>query len=129
MHRFASRKRAMSRYLRLVPFFVAGVLAIPSLAAQAVPAGQLSHWATILAILANGIKVAEVVFVMYGVYQYVAGREERRSAEQAAAALARKAANYQAWQVINSAQGKGGSGGRIHALHDLISSGVSLAGV
>lgn len=37
--------------------------------------------------------------------------------------------NYQAWQVINSAQGKGGSGGRIEALADLLRNGVSLAGI
>jgi len=37
--------------------------------------------------------------------------------------------NYQAWQVINSAQGKGGSGGRIDALSDLLRNGVSLAGI
>jgi hypothetical protein len=57
------------------------------------------------------------------------GREERRAAEASSAALARKAANYQAWQVINSAQGKGGSGGRVDALADLIANDVSLAGV
>lgn len=36
---------------------------------------------------------------------------------------------YQAWQVINSAQGKGGSGGRIEALGDLLRHNVSLAGI
>ena len=30
-----------------------------------------------------------------------------------------KQKHYQAWQVINSAQGKGGSGGRIDALEEL----------
>ncbi len=35
---------------------------------------------------------------------------------------------YQAWQTINSAQGKPGSGGRIQALEDLKSEGISLAG-
>jgi hypothetical protein len=43
--------------------------------------------------------------------------------------VARKAANYQAWSVVNTAQGKGGSGGRIDALQDLNRNGVSLAGV
>jgi uncharacterized protein YjbI with pentapeptide repeats len=42
---------------------------------------------------------------------------------------ARKDSNYQAWQVINSAQGKGGSGGRPDALCDLNRNGISLAGV
>src|SRR5579864_3227078 len=31
----------------------------------------------------------------------------------------KKQKHYQAWQVINTAQGKGGSGGRIEALHEL----------
>jgi len=37
--------------------------------------------------------------------------------------------HYQAWQVINTAQGKGGSGGRIEALQELAEDGVSLTGV
>jgi Pentapeptide repeats (8 copies) len=37
--------------------------------------------------------------------------------------------HYQAWQVINSAQGKGGNGGRIEALQELNGDGVSLVGV
>jgi BTB/POZ domain-containing protein KCTD9 len=41
----------------------------------------------------------------------------------------KKNAEYQAWQVINTAQGTGGSGGRIHAVEDLIESGASLSGV
>jgi len=40
-----------------------------------------------------------------------------------------KQKHYQAWQVINSAQGKGGNGGRIEALEELNSDGVSLVGV
>jgi hypothetical protein len=40
-----------------------------------------------------------------------------------------KQKHYQAWQVINSAQGKGGSGGRIDALEDLHKDGVPLVGV
>lgn len=40
-----------------------------------------------------------------------------------------KAKHYQAWQVINLAQGKPGSGGRIDALQDLNKDRVSLAGV
>ena len=41
----------------------------------------------------------------------------------------RKAKHYQAWQVINAAQGQPGSGGRIDALQDLNKDKVSLAGV
>ena len=40
-----------------------------------------------------------------------------------------KQKHYQAWQVINSAQGKGGSGGRIDALEELYQDGVPLVGV
>jgi len=40
-----------------------------------------------------------------------------------------KQKHYQAWQVINTAQGKGGSGGRIDALQELNSDNVSLTGV
>lgn len=40
-----------------------------------------------------------------------------------------KQRHYQAWQVINTAQGKGGSGGRIEALQELNSDGVPLVGV
>jgi uncharacterized protein YjbI with pentapeptide repeats len=37
--------------------------------------------------------------------------------------------HYQAWQVINTAQGKGGSGGRIEALQELNNDHVPLIGV
>ncbi len=37
--------------------------------------------------------------------------------------------HYEAWQVINTAQGKGGSGGRIEALEELAKDKVSLTGV
>lgn len=40
-----------------------------------------------------------------------------------------KQKHYQAWQVINSAQGKGGNGGRIEALQELNMDGVPLVGV
>jgi len=40
-----------------------------------------------------------------------------------------KQKHYQAWQVINSAAGKGGNGGRIEALEELNADGVSLVGV
>jgi Pentapeptide repeats (8 copies) len=41
----------------------------------------------------------------------------------------KKQKHYQAWQVINTAQGKGGSGGRIEALQELNMDGVPLVGV
>ena len=37
--------------------------------------------------------------------------------------------HYQAWQVINTAQGKGGSGGRIEALQELNEDKIQLVGV
>jgi len=40
-----------------------------------------------------------------------------------------KQRHYQAWQVINTAQGKGGSGGRIDAMQELDADGVPLTGV
>jgi hypothetical protein len=40
-----------------------------------------------------------------------------------------KQKHYQAWQVINTSQGKGGSGGRIDALQELNADGVALIGV
>jgi uncharacterized protein YjbI with pentapeptide repeats len=40
-----------------------------------------------------------------------------------------KQRHYQAWQVINTAQGKGGSGGRIDALQELNEDKIQLVGV
>jgi hypothetical protein len=40
-----------------------------------------------------------------------------------------KQKHYQAWQVINTAEGKGGNGGRIDALQELNDDRVSLIGV
>ncbi len=40
-----------------------------------------------------------------------------------------KQKHYQAWQVINTAQGKGGSGGRVEALQELNADGIPLVGV
>jgi hypothetical protein len=41
----------------------------------------------------------------------------------------KKQKHYQAWQVINTAQGQTGSGGRIEALQELNEDGVPLVGV
>jgi hypothetical protein len=79
--------------------------------------------------LQNSWAAAELAALLFAGYQLWARREERRRAEAEAAAVALKAANYQAWTVVNSAQGKGGSGGRIDALQDLNRNGISLAGV
>jgi hypothetical protein len=79
--------------------------------------------------LSNVGQLIQAAAFLFSAYQFWATRNERRQADAAAAIQARKDSNLQAWQVINSAQGKGGSGGRADALHDLVRNGVSLAGV
>jgi len=79
--------------------------------------------------LQNSWAAAELAALLFAGYQLWARRGERRRAEAQAAIVSQKAANYQAWTVVNSAQGKGGSGGRIDALQDLSRNGISLAGV
>jgi pentapeptide repeat protein len=56
--------------------------------------------------------------VLLGVISYIAESNDRV-----------KQRHYQAWQVINSAQSKGGSGGRIDALEGLHKDHVPLIGV
>ncbi len=79
--------------------------------------------------LQNSWAAAELLALLFAGYQLWARRGERRRADADAAVVAKKAANFQAWTVVNSAQGKGGSGGRIDALQDLSRNGISLAGV
>ena len=99
--------------------------------AQSVPASTgapltYSQW---LQNVANLMKVIELGAYVFSAYQFWAGRRERKAADAVDAVRAIIDSNYQAWQVINSAQGKGGSGGRIEALGDLLNNGVSLAGI
>lgn len=56
--------------------------------------------------------------VLIAVVFYFAGSGDRQ-----------KQKHYQAWQVINTAQGKGGSGGRIEALQELNQDRVPLVGL
>jgi uncharacterized protein YjbI with pentapeptide repeats len=56
--------------------------------------------------------------VLFGVVFYVSESGDRQ-----------KQKRYQAWQVINTAQGKGGNGGRIEALQELNADGVMHTGV
>jgi hypothetical protein len=56
--------------------------------------------------------------ILFAAIVYFAGSQDRL-----------KQKHYQAWQVINTAQGKGGNGGRIDALEELNRDGVSLVGV
>ncbi|UCC99420.1 MAG: pentapeptide repeat-containing protein, partial [Phycisphaerales bacterium] len=63
--------------------------------------------------------------ILIAVVTYFMGADER----QMQATDQRKAKQYQAWQVINIAQGKPGGGGRKDALEDLNKDNVSLVGV
>ena len=56
--------------------------------------------------------------ILFGVILYFAESGDRE-----------KQKHYQAWQVINTAQGKGGSGGRKEALQELVADNVDLVGV
>jgi hypothetical protein len=115
--------------------FTALLSAASSLAAQAAPSAlrsdptSLVRWSLWLQSIVNLMKVIELGAFIFGAYQFWAGRRERIAADADAAHRAVIDSNYQAWQVINSAQGKGGSGGRVEALGDLLRNGVSLAGI
>jgi len=93
------------------------------------PAATAAIWTQWLQNAVNTIRLLEVTALGFGAYQFWANRNEVRAAEAEAVRRARKDTNYQAWAVINSAQGKGGSGGRIDALADLVRNDVSLAGI
>jgi len=73
----------------------------------------LSRWA-----LLEVLEYLSVLSVLIGVIFYFSESGDRR-----------KQKHYQAWQVINTAQGKGGSGGRIEALQELNLDHVPLVGV
>jgi hypothetical protein len=77
----------------------------------------------------NIVKGWQVIIFLFGAYQFWANRRERLAADKLGEAQALIDSNLQAWQVVNSAQGKGGSGGRIEALAGLVRNGQSLAGV
>jgi hypothetical protein len=73
----------------------------------------LSRWA-----LLEVLEYLSVLSVLFAVIFYFAESGDRQ-----------KQKHYQAWQVINTAQGKGGSGGRIEALQELNLDHVPLVGV
>ncbi|HUA62571.1 MAG TPA: pentapeptide repeat-containing protein [Verrucomicrobiae bacterium] len=73
----------------------------------------LSRWAFL-----EVLEYLGALSVLFGVLFYVSEAGERRQQR-----------HYQAWQVINTAQGKGGSGGRIEALQELNADRVPLIGV
>lgn len=117
-----------SRSLRFayVAFAIGALIVIARLAVTASGNTSLSAW---LQDFANAGALLQTAAFLFSAYQFWANRNERRAADSASAEQARKDSNYQAWQVINSAQGKGGSGGRPDALRDLARNGISLAGV
>ena len=73
----------------------------------------LSRWAFL-----EVLEYLGILSVLFGVISYYAEAGDRK-----------KQKHYQAWQVINTAQGKGGSGGRIEALQELNADKVPLVGV
>jgi len=73
----------------------------------------LSNWAFLEALEHIG-KFSVLFAVIYYVYEAPDRAKQK---------------HYQAWQVINTAQGKGGSGGRMDALQELNHDHVSLVGV
>ncbi|HTT61278.1 MAG TPA: pentapeptide repeat-containing protein [Bryobacteraceae bacterium] len=73
----------------------------------------LSRWA-----LLEVLEYLSILSVLVGVVFYFSESGDRQ-----------KQKHYQAWQVINTAQGKGGSGGRIEALQELNADHVPLVGV
>jgi hypothetical protein len=73
----------------------------------------LSNWA-FLEVLEYAGRLSVLVAVVFYVVEWPDRQKQK---------------HYQAWQVINTAQGKGGSGGRIEALHELNEDRVPLVGV
>src|SRR5580692_8722717 len=73
----------------------------------------LSRWA-----LLEVLEYLSVLSVLVAVIFYFTESGDRQ-----------KQKHYQAWQVINTAQGQGGSGGRIEALQELNHDHVPLVGV
>jgi len=73
----------------------------------------LSRWAFL-----EVLEYLGALSVLFGVLFYLGEAGDRRQQK-----------HYQAWQVINTAQGKGGSGGRIEALQELNADRVPLVGV
>lgn len=84
----------------------------------------LERWA-LLDILERLGRLGILVSIVAGAYVYVTEADERRMQVE----NQQKVREYQAWQVINTARGNPGDGGRVRALHDLHRDHISLAGV
>ncbi len=90
---------------------------------------SMLNTSTLIEFLISLVKFWQIIVFMFGAYQFWANRRERLAADKVREIAERTDTNYQAWQVVNSAQGKGGSGGRIDALANLVRNDQSLAGV
>jgi len=77
----------------------------------------LAYWLSRWAFL-EVLEYLGALSVLFGVLFYLSEAGDRRQEK-----------HYQAWQVINTAEGKGGSGGRIEALEELNADRVALVGV
>jgi hypothetical protein len=130
-HSFHSPLQRMTgrRWLIVAVAAVATVVGYLTFVFARMPAATAAVWTEWLQNAVNVIRLLEVTALGFGAYQFWANRTELRSAEAETVRRARRDTNYQAWQVINSAQGKGGSGGRVDALADLVRNDVSLAGI
>lgn len=128
MHTGRERRPWLPWLLAAASIFVARHAVLAQIPA-APSAANGRTWHDVLQDFANFGSLLQAGAILFSAYQFWATRHERQAAYAAAAVQARKDSNFQAWQVINSAQGKGGSGGRGDALHDLASNGISLAGV
>ena len=73
----------------------------------------LAHWAFLEVLEYLGVFSVLIAIVFY--FSEAGDRKKQK--------------HYQAWQVINTAQGKGGSGGRIEALQELNMDRIPLVGV
>jgi hypothetical protein len=86
------------------------------------------HWSRdwdLVKVLELAGKFALLFSVVVGAWTYFAEAGEREKARQDAI----KAKHYRAWELIYTARGSPGDGGRRDALRDLHKDGVSLAGV
>ena len=96
----------------------AGVIALVVTPIAAVALIRYERPRELYSFLSNIATILGGIAILVGLWRYWRGEKDRRQAK-----------HYQAWQVLNSAQGRGGNGGRIDALQDLAGDGVSLAGV
>lgn len=76
-------------------------------------AWHMTHWSVL-----KVLSYAETFSILIALIFWVAESHERTQQK-----------HFQAWQVINTAQGKGGSGGRLDALEQLNEDRVPLVGV